>query len=269
MKTWVNGIESRCVSPDDRGLQYGDGVFETMRVANGKIEYWAEHQTRLQDGCQRLKLNIELPQLLQQLDMVLEQVPEGVLKLIVTRGQSERGYKISGDEQVTLIWMLSNFPEYPSRYYQQGIDVHICETMVSRNPVLAGIKHLNRLENVLARQEWQNEYQEGLMCDEFGNIIEGTMSNFIAIKQNTVITPDLSMAGVAGVMRQQVLDIARQAGMTIEVRDVAVAELETFDAVLMSNSLIGVWPVRRIGNYQYKPHPFCQSLVSQLGAGVI
>jgi len=199
--------------------------------------------------------------------MVLNKVTTGVLKLMVTRGISGRGYKISGDESPSLIWTHYELPDYPAAFFLEGVDTHVCRTMVSRNPALAGIKHLNRLENVLARQEWQTEYQEGLMCDEFGNIIEGTMSNFFAFKNNILVTPDLTAAGVSGIMRQHILDIARQKGITTEIRDIPIAELDTIDGAMLTNCLIGAWPVRSIDHRRYPIQPFCQSLQAHVATG--
>ena len=268
MKTWVNGQTTTHLSVYDRGLHYGDGVFETMRVNNGSIVMWTEHFTRLQLGCQRLNINIDPDVISQQLNEIQRQIFGGVLKLIVTRGEAERGYRVDASKAATSIWLYSEATVYPPYFYSEGVDVCLCQTTVSRNPYLAGIKHLNRLESVLARQEWQDEYQEGLMCDEFGNIIEGTMSNFFAIKGDTLITTDLNMSGVMGVMRQHLLDIARQESIPTEVRSLPLAELEEIDAAMLSNSLFGVWPVRRIAKYHYSINALYRHLAARVNTGL-
>jgi len=263
IRAWVNGQEASDISLRDRGFQYGDGLFETMRLEKSSIIFMNEHCARLQLGCQRLNIKINIDLILQQLDIVLKEVASGVLKLIVTRGDSERGYKINPEAPPTIIWIHSDYPVYPSSYYSEGVDVCICKTQVSRNPVLAGLKHMSRMENILARQEWQDEYQEGLMCDELGNIVEGTMSNFFAVKSDTLITPGLQYSGVEGVVRQKLLDIAAQENYRVEIRDINLAELESIDSVLMTSSLIGVWPVRSIAAHQFEMNPLSKLLVER------
>ena len=159
MKAWVNGVETSEITVYDRGLQYGDGLFETMRVCSGNIIFWPEHLARLREGCQRLAINLELNLLQQQLAVIQAEKLSGVIKLIVTRGESARGYRVDTSKPATVIWMYSEMPAYPAGYYTDGVDVLLCKTPVSRNPLLAGLKHLNRLENVMARSEWHDEYQ--------------------------------------------------------------------------------------------------------------
>jgi 4-amino-4-deoxychorismate lyase len=125
------------------------------------------------------------------------------------------------------------------------------DTRISRNPALAGIKHLNRLEQVLARSEWQSEYAEGLMLDEEGNIIEGTMTNLFLCSQGTLLTPDLSRSGVTGIMRAAVLDRAKKMSLPCQVTSITHEMLNSAEEVFLTNSIIGIWPVRRIGSIQY------------------
>ena len=266
MKIWINGQAAADVSLLDRGLQYGDGLFETMRLKKGSVVMWVEHLARLQAGCQRLNISIDASLLSKQIDDITQQVIDGVLKLIVTRGEGERGYKSYSANAATIIWLHSESPSYPQQYYTEGVDVCLCKTNISRNSFLAGIKHLNRLDNVLARQEWLDEYQEGLMCDEFENIIEGTMSNFFAIKGDVLITPDLSHSGVAGITRQRVLDIARKENIETKICNISADELAEFDAVMVTNSLIGMWPVRSIGDHHYSIRELSLRLVEHLQA---
>ncbi|MFO7604536.1 MAG: aminodeoxychorismate lyase [Gammaproteobacteria bacterium] len=264
MRVWIDGTENATLALYDRGMQYGDGVFETMRLQHGTIHMWEAHLSRLQSGCQRLNIKLDTEVLRAQMQAITAQLDTGVLKLMVTRGAGGRGYRTDPDTSPTLGWLYTESPDYPSRYYTEGVDVCLCKTLVSRQPLLAGIKHLNRLENVMARQEWQDEFQEGLMCDESGNIIEGTMTNFFAVKGDILMTPSLSHSGVHGIMRQRLLDIAPQFGFKVAIRDIAVGDIQTVDNVLLSNSLIGVWPVRRIADMHYSPSERLRQLVAQL-----
>ena len=266
MRTWVNGIENGQISVHDRGLQFGDGVFETMRMIDGRVAFWPEHLSRLQSGCEQLGISLKNSQIEKQLTMIKREFVRGAVKLIVTRGESLRGYKVNNSKQANLIWLCSDLPEYPLQYYSEGVDICFCETTVSCHPKLAGLKHLNRLENVLARMEWQDEYQEGLMLDEQSHIVEGTMSNVFFINDDVLTTPDISCCGVAGVMRKMLLDIAIGEGIKIEVKKVPLFDVEFFDSILLTNSLIGAWPVKNINTQRYKISPLAQHLVEQVMA---
>lgn len=265
-RTWVNGQEATQLSVFDRGLQYGDGLFETMRMVDGQIALWPQHRERLQQGCQRLRMTFDAAQIEQQLAVIQQQVVTGVVKLIVTRGASERGYRVQHGQAVTVLWMCTELSVYPEQYYRDGVDITICETTLSRNTSLAGLKHLNRLENVLARMEWQDEYQEGLMADDNAHIVEGTMSNVFFLDNDTLVTPDIQHSGVAGIMRQQLLDIAHAEGVRTSVRNVPLAELDSFESIMLSNSLIGAWPVRRVRDQAYTISALARHLVERVRA---
>jgi 4-amino-4-deoxychorismate lyase len=264
LKAWVNGVETTAISVYDRGLQYGDGLFETMRMVDGDIKLWPCHLARLQQGCQQLGIPLDVERIEKQLALVRQYATIGVIKLIVTRGETQRGYRVSPGPQPNIICMCSELPTYPAEYYTQGVDVRLCQTQVNCNEQLAGIKHLNRLDNVLARMEWQDEFQEGLMCDDQGHIIEGTMSNIVFLDQESLVTPDLRRSGVAGIMRQRLLDMAEQRGIDTAIRPVELAEVKSFDAALLTNSLIGAWPVKQLDGYAYRVTPLVQSLVQMI-----
>lgn len=130
--------------------------------------------------------------------------------------------------------------------------VRYCETTISENSKLAGVKHLNRLEQILARNEWDtDEFQEGLMLTAQGNVVDGTMSNIFAVKDNMLFTPGLSLSGVAGVMRKTIIDIAKNCGLSVFEKDFTKSELELADEIFLSNSLFGIWPVRIIAKTRF------------------
>lgn len=258
----VNGVPGNSISIRDRGLLYGDGVFRTLRAAQGKALHWSLHYLKLQHDC--AKLGIACPDealLCSELDQVLAHHPDGVVKLIVTRGESGRGYTPSSAATPTRIWDFSPLPDYPHEWMTQGIKVHVCNLRLSVQPRLACVKHLNRLENVLAAAEL-NDAQlhgepaaEGLLLDRDGHLIEGTRSNLFLVIQGQLVTPDLARCGVAGIQRGRVMAWALQHGLTLQVRDVTLEEALQADELFIVNSVIGLWPVRELEQRHWKHFP--------------
>lgn len=247
MLNWVNGVPEERLSIRDRGLAYGDGLFETIAVRNGRPRLLARHMARLQDGCRRLAIELDLVLLEAELLAFAAQLGEGVAKLIVTRGEGLRGYAPPQPCQPLRILQGAAFPAYPVAHAEQGVRLFPCVTRLAEQPLLAGLKHLNRLEQVLARAEWQDaEHAEGLMRDVSGRVIEGVYSNLFLLSDDVLITAELSRCGVAGVMRAEILAKAEQLGIACEVRDIAHDELLAADEVFLCNSLYGIWPVRAL-----------------------
>ena len=177
-RTWVDGHEHDKISARDRGLQYGDGLFETMAVIDSNIRRPEYHLERLMSGCARLGFEVDRASIEREISAHSRAVVRGVLKLIVTRGVSTRGYRPPATAVPTRIATLSAWPDYPPEWSTAGVVVRYCRTPLGENPVLAGLKHLNRLEQVLARSEWSDPgIAEGLMLDGAGHIIGGTMTN--------------------------------------------------------------------------------------------
>ncbi|MEY3788203.1 MAG: hypothetical protein RLZ75_2410, partial [Pseudomonadota bacterium] len=175
----VNGTPQTHIEISDRGFQYGDGLFETITVHNSKAVFLQQHINRLTAACQRLHIPTpDLDTLHTEIKHLCQHTEHSVLKIIITRGSGGRGYRQPDNIQPTRILSLHPFPTYPDSYYQQGITARFCDTRLGLNPTLAGMKHLNRLEQVLARAEWQDDsVQEGIMLDINDCVIEGTMSN--------------------------------------------------------------------------------------------
>jgi 4-amino-4-deoxychorismate lyase len=238
---------SRSIGVDDRGLQYGDGLFETVAVRDGRPLLWDRHLARLLDGCARLAIRLSDPRpLTAEVDARAREAGAGVLKLILTRGAGGRGYGYAPDMTPTIVLTRHPLPDYPAANREQGVAVRWCAMRLSRQPRLAGLKHLNRLEQVLARAEWAQEYAEGLMLDTAGNVIEGTMSNLFVRHGYGWSTPDLGQCGVAGVMRGAVLDLAARLGIEVAIRDLTQEEVMAANGLFLTNSLIGLWPVREL-----------------------
>ncbi|MEK7261447.1 MAG: aminodeoxychorismate lyase, partial [Pseudomonadota bacterium] len=159
----VNGVAVDTVSARDRGFQYGDGLFETIAVSRGTPLLWERHAQRLLAGAVRLDMPPPETALLRaETDRLCRGVERGVLKIIFTRGISGRGYRPDASASTTRALSLSPWPDYPPSWSGEGVVVRLCQTRLASQPRLAGLKHLNRLEQVLARAEWDDEYAEGL-----------------------------------------------------------------------------------------------------------
>ncbi|MBS7661202.1 aminodeoxychorismate lyase [Pseudomonas lalucatii] len=261
MLSWIDGRPAELLSVRDRGLAYGDGLFETIAVSGGRPALLERHLARLAEGCVRLQLPLEATSLRNELLAFSQQLGEGVAKLILTRGDGLRGYAPPQPAMTRRLLLGGPKPAYPSQHAEQGVHLFPCATRLAEQPLLAGLKHLNRLEQVLARGEWQDdEHAEGLMLDAAGRVIEGVFSNLFLFKDGTLLTADLSRCGVAGVMRAELLAQAATLGMACEVRDLDLAELLGADEVFMCNSLYGVWPVRRLRDRDWPVGPLTRKL---------
>ena len=239
----INGVESDQLSSFDRGLSYGDGIFETMAVKQGVLQYWDDHLQRLQLGCEVLNLqDLDASLLKKEINQLIVSDSTCVIKVIITRGIGERGYKPTNNS-LTRIVQKFPWPEFPSSYYENGVEVTQCKFQLSHQSALSKIKHLNRLEQVLARSEWDDQYQEGLVCDIDNSVIEATSSNVFFEQEDKLITPDLDRCGVAGVLRKRLIDYCHDNNIAVEVRDFKQAELNNIQAMILCNSIIGVWPV--------------------------
>jgi 4-amino-4-deoxychorismate lyase len=265
IRSWVNGREASTVSIQDRALGYGDGLFETVKISGGRLEYWPQHRQRLLTGVARLALKLDMAQLDAEISAFCAGVEEGVLKLIVSRGEGGRGYFYPDNMQANRMLMLYPAVHYPDAYYRQGVRVRFCRIRALQNPALAGIKHLNRLEQVLARNEWQDEVEEGLLLDQNDHALEGTMSNLFAIKNGQLLTPDLSGNGVSGIIRGMILQHAERENIRCRITDLSRQQLEQADELFLCNSIIGIWPVRDLDGNQYQaPGPITREWMDWL-----
>jgi len=262
----INGQYQNHISALDRGLHYGDGVFETLKVIKGHPLRLQQHLQRLQHGCERLRIpQPPLSVIMDEIKLMTRDDTNTVLKIMITRGQGGRGYRVPEPAQASRILIRYDMPSYPSDYYQRGVAVGLCASTLSCNPRLAGIKHLNRLEHILARDEWQGDsISEGLMTDPQGFIIEGTMSNVFLVNNMRLVTPDISSCGVAGIMRQQVLELAQDLGISIDITQVDRDELFNASEVFLTNSLIGIWPVRSVVPFSSPDQPLANYTIGSI-----
>lgn len=258
----VNGTAANSINADDRGFAYGDGVFRTFRIKAGVPLHWPRHYQKLAHDC--AALSISPPDgalLLAEINQLVAGLADGVVKIIITRGSSIRGYSAPANQTPTRVVCLSPLPHYPENYYQDGVGLHMCATRLGHQPRLAGIKHLNRLENVLAASEWQDAgLAEGLMLDIAGNVIGGTRSNLFMCLNGELITPDISQSGIAGVQRERIFSWARQQGLVCNTALFSVEELQRADEIFLVNSVFGVWPVRSFPGYQRSSFPMSKKI---------
>lgn len=242
--------ESRldAVPADDRGFAYGDGLFETMRVHRGEVPWWREHWSRLRRGAERL--GIPLPDEARVGDeaaSLFADRGEGVLKLLLTRGAGERGYVPPTDPVSTWVVSRHAVPATPDR----GLDLHVCAIRLAAQPALAGIKHCNRLEQVLARAEAERAgADEGLLLDAAGNAIGATAANLFAFIDGRWATPAIVDCGIAGVCRAKLLP-----ALDADERALSLAQVEAADAVFLCNAVRGILAVARLGARAWPPHP--------------
>ncbi|MCX2900879.1 aminodeoxychorismate lyase [Pseudomonas mandelii] len=261
MDSWVDGQPAHALSLKDRGLAYGDGLFETIAVRNGQPVLLDRHLERLLKGCQRLAINLDGVLVRTELQAYAQALGDGVLKLIVTRGESARGYAPDPVAAARRI-MLGNPPAtYPVTHAEQGVRLFPCATRLSLQPLLAGLKHLNRLEQVIARSEWQDaDHAEGLMLDQAGRVIEGVFSNLFLVRDGVLLTADLQRCGVAGVMRAEILFQAESSAIPVQIIDITLEQLQWADEVFVCNSVYGIWPVRAYAALSWPVGPLTRKL---------
>ena len=261
----INGVIADYININDRALQYGDGLFETILCIDKKLYYWQQHYQRLQSSAR--KLDIKCPDeklLLDDIRQLLddeENKPDKpcAVKIILSRGIGKRGYKYPKKMDSNRFIMLSQLAaDYSSLLPAQLLcgDLFLCKTQASINETLAGIKHLNRLENVLAGNEWKNttkkQYIDGLMLNADQHVIECTMSNIFAVKNDRLLTPDLKRSGVRGVMRDEVIKLAATNDIDVSENNITIDELKIMDELFITNSLIGLKSVSKFDDTRYK-----------------
>jgi len=265
--TLVDGRRAGTVPAADRGLHYGDGLFETVAVVSGRALVLDRHLARLEHGCGRL--GIPFPgreTLTAEADALAAERARAVLKVIVTRGVGGRGYRPPEAPRSTRVLSLHPWPGDVDRRRDGGVAVRLCRTRLASNPALAGLKHLNRLEQVLARAEWSGtEPAEGLMLDGEGKLVEGISSNVFVVRAGRLLTPEVDRCGVAGVVRAIILERApAQLGLAVEVRPLPLEALGDAEEVFLTNSVIGLWPVRAVERRRYRIGAVARRLQAEL-----
>lgn len=289
--TLIDGCDATALPVTDRGLAYGDGLFETLRVLQGQALLFERHWQRLTASARRL--NLPLPFSKAQLQQQIRRVSgsgDGVVKLILTRGSGGRGYCPA--DEIKPRWILQGMPLPLARpeHYRQGVRVRRCSLQLAEQPALAGIKHLNRLEQVMARSEWQDQVFEGLMFSQSGALIEATMANLFLLRQGRLYTPGLEQCGVAGVMRDAIIRVCegldpcsadaeslaadavpeRLKQAPVAVTRLTEADLLQADALFLCNGVRGILPVSHwqsddgaiLRRWDWQHEPLVQALMA-------
>jgi 4-amino-4-deoxychorismate lyase len=246
----------------DRASAYGDGLFETIAIRDNKPRLWSLHEARLRTGCSRLGLpcppeEILLAELQAAIAAAGVATEFATAKLTLSAANSSRGYRRDANAQPLVRIAVHPAKQLPPRHYQDGVVCRLCSTRLGIQPLLAGIKTLNRLEQVLARAEWSDpSVFEGFTLDTAGRLICGTMSNVFIVKESVLITPAITRCGVSGVMRRHLIGLLRsEQDFEVEVRDVSGDELTAADEVFISNSQFGVLPVSACMSTQWQVGP--------------
>jgi 4-amino-4-deoxychorismate lyase len=266
MSSWINGRAGDTIHVRDRGLHYGDGAFETMRVRRGAVRFLDYHLERLADACRRLEIKPpDGARLHNEIARIAALRAEGVLKLIVTRGSGARGYRLSGRERCTRVISLHPLSG-AARAAALPKWVRLCAMRLGINETLAGLKTLNRLESVLARAEWTDtRIWEGLMRDTDDNIVCGTMSNVFMRRGSRLITPKVDRCGIAGVMRRWVLEQASGLELAVGEGRLRWEDLRGADEVFMTNAVVGIVPIAAIQHGRATLRPAERSTANALG----
>ncbi len=248
----VDGAEGAVFDPLDRGLMYGDGVFRTLLVTRGQPRWWDEHLEKLAGDCARLGIPTVADALWQaDLASLAGRMEEGVLKLVVTRGSGPRGYLPPDPCQPRRLFCYSEGAAIKGPV--PAATVRVCRLRLGHQPALAGIKHLNRLEQVLARAEWHDPtIHEGLLLDQAGRVISGVMSNIFLWRDGELITPSLTQCGVAGVARARLMSLAGAKGYRVREAEFGLDDVFGAQETMLTNSVSGL---RRIGRLEEKSWP--------------
>ncbi|HXS03461.1 MAG TPA: aminodeoxychorismate lyase [Rhodanobacter sp.] len=247
----VNGVATGQLSALDRGFGYGDGLFESVRLVDGRAPLWSRHMQRLAEGCSRLRIPPPDPlQLWSEVQRVGADIAQAVVRITVTRGIGERGYAMPASPQPSRVVAAFVAPTPGADVCTHGLHMRVCELRLAEQPLLAGIKHLNRLEQVLARAEWSDPaVAEGLLRDSHDRVISATMANLFAVIDGVLLTPALDRCGVAGVARAEVLAIRPAARVT----ELSLPALSTASEIFLSSSVRGILPVKSLDQWNYVP----------------
>jgi 4-amino-4-deoxychorismate lyase len=253
-------------------LQFGDGLFETIACRRGRARFLAWHLERLAQGCERLRIRLQsVAEVRDEVRRLAQEVDSAIIKVMLTRGVAiARGYAPRGSEKPTRITFRYAWPSEDRAARQDGVRVRVAALRLGENPALAGLKHLNRLEQVLANAEFMETgaagepSAESLLFSSSGRLVSGTMTNVFLVRSSRVRTPRMDLCGVAGVMRRVVLAEAARAGVAAEESALRAEDLENAEEVFLTNARIGIWPVRAIGGRVLSPGPITRRLQQHL-----
>ncbi|MDR9826169.1 aminodeoxychorismate lyase [Vibrio sp. FNV 38] len=253
---WVNGELSNSISLSDRSFQYGDGTFTTALVRNAKVVRWNEHRARLIEAAGRLSIT---PPDWSQVEIWLQHAiasvqPEDLfgIKILISRGSGGRGYSPCGCHEPVVVISYFSYPTHYADWHSGGVELGICQRQLGLVPMLAGIKHNNRLEQVLLKTEMDEKgFVDGLVKDMEGYVCETTMANLIWRRDDVLFSPRIDRAGVDGITYQIALNHAKTLGFKTVNGRFTIEDLLEADEVLMTNAVLGIAPVRKIEHHTF------------------
>ncbi|MFL6601170.1 MAG: aminodeoxychorismate lyase [Steroidobacteraceae bacterium] len=264
----VNGVRDAGVSAQDRGVHFGDGLFETIACVKGRPRFLPLHLERLEFGCERLAIAApNLEEIRAEVVQLARDVDRAIVKVLVTAGEAlARGYARAGNGTATRITIRYPWPHESAARLHDGVMVRTLTLRLGENPRLAGLKHCNRLEQILARAELATDagLEEGILFSSSGNLVSGTFSNVFVVRDSCLLTPRIDLCGVAGVMRRVVLREARQVGIPTRECELRAPDIQTADEIFLTNARIGIWPVRSLDARKLTPGPVTRHLQSVL-----
>ena len=264
MSVLVNGEVSPYISALDRGAMYGQCIFETIAVSNGQACLLDAHLQRLKQGAELLNIDYDQSLLVNEINASITGISKAVLRVNLTMGEGGRGYLNPVKQQHTRILSLHDYPIHPKSLTQEGIELGTVDIRLSHQPVLSGIKHGNRLEQIIARSQWKSGWHEALILDINENVIEATQSNVFIVSEESLITPCLMNAGVAGVMRENIIKLAQSMQIPVEIKPISVDDVIQADAVFLTNSVIGLWPVKQYNQRSYNDLTIANKLLKKI-----
>ena len=252
--TWIDGVAGNTVPADDRGLQYGDGVFETILVRNGVPRFIGMHRDRLRRGLTQLGIQFSAGKILD--DEIARAValapPLAVLKIIVTRGSARRGYAPPANSEARRIVSLWPTTPLADNLVGHGVNLGVARLRLPQPSPFAGLKHLNRLENVMAARDINAGAEfDALLLDTSERLVSGASSNVFLVKGGGILTPRVDRVGVTGVMRQVVLREAPRLGIAAREQDLTLDDARSADGMFITNARIGVVPVQRVREHVF------------------
>lgn len=260
---WLIDGQPGLLDPADRGLAYGDGVFETIVFDGKDLRFWSYHLARLAEGLKRLGIGpVDELTLLEECHRLAGDTPR-IIKVIVTRGTGERGYqgKLNGTpRRIVGAFERPPKPELP-------VSIRVCKHRWPHNAALAGIKHLNRIDQVIARSEWSSgPWFDGLMLDPAGRVISGTSSNVFAVVGKSLVTPRLDQCGVDGTLRRVIMEHGPRWGYPVRETTLWLDTLRSADEMFLTNAVMGALPVSRLEEWVLATGPATGMINDQLGS---
>lgn len=247
----INGKRAVTLDINDRGLAYGDGLFTTAKIIDGRVELLEQHVKRLIAGCN--KLSIAMPVALSNGDLseeiihLAQQYTIAVLKVVITAGSGGRGYSRIGlnSQNSNIIVMIFDYPDHYNALIASGVTLGVSQQKMAISSMLSGIKHLNRLEQVLLRKELDSRNEDDLVVTNINDqVIETTSANLFYWIDDRLYTPEIKFSGVDGLMRQFIIAHSNKiSGQTVIVEKTIIGRLLQADAIFTCNSVTGVMPV--------------------------